>query len=152
MILYFSSVLTAHTYCIFVIRIALSIPFGRDSIIAVALIGTACIFVSFTLSALLAPSRSYLYLGGLLSSAISFMVCDILFALLFVLCFGNDVWFYLDFVCHYSLYRQFFASIAQIFVRSEFLSDLNLYVGFVTFCGYVAHSRSCNQACVAHAH
>jgi len=46
----------------------------EPSIVATALIGTCCIFVCFTLSALWAENRSYLYLGGTLVSGLS-MLC-----------------------------------------------------------------------------
>jgi FtsH-binding integral membrane protein len=38
-----------------------------------AFLGATCVFICFTVSAVLAPRRSYLFLGGYLSSVISFM-------------------------------------------------------------------------------
>lgn len=43
------------------------------AIVMTAFLGTATIFACFTLSALYSPRRSYLYLGGMLSSAITFL-------------------------------------------------------------------------------
>ena len=43
------------------------------TIITTALLGTITVFICFSLSAMLAKRRSYLYLGGTLSSAISLM-------------------------------------------------------------------------------
>jgi FtsH-binding integral membrane protein len=44
------------------------------AILVTALLGSATVFVCFTLAALLAKRREYLYLGGLLGSAISWML------------------------------------------------------------------------------
>ena len=47
--------------------------FIDSAIIMTALLGTITIFTCFTLSALVAKRSSYLYLGGMLSSALSLM-------------------------------------------------------------------------------
>jgi FtsH-binding integral membrane protein len=44
------------------------------AIIMTAFLGTVTVFVCFTLSALIAKRASYLYLGGMLSSAVSLML------------------------------------------------------------------------------
>jgi len=53
------------------------------SIVASAFLGTTCIFACFSGSALLAERRSYLYLGGLLSSGLSMLFMMSLFNLFF---------------------------------------------------------------------
>eukprot|EP00894_Picocystis_sp_ML_P004276 jgi/Pico_ML_1/54793/g657.t1 len=45
----------------------------HPSVLLTAFLGTSAIFASFTASALMSPRRSYLYLGGLLGSALSTM-------------------------------------------------------------------------------
>lgn len=49
-------------------------PVPCAAILVTALLGTATVFVCFTLAALLAKRREYLYLGGLLGSAIFWMM------------------------------------------------------------------------------
>jgi len=71
------------------------------TIIPTAFMGTAVIFISFTLSALLTKQRTYLFLGGTLMSA------------LLLLSIG---------------------SLVNIFLRSEMLFTVELYVGLAVFC------------------
>ena len=47
--------------------------FIDPAIIMTAFLGTVTVFACFTLSALIAKRSSYLYLGGMLSSAVSLM-------------------------------------------------------------------------------
>ena len=49
------------------------VAFYRPDIILTALLGTAMIFVSFSAAALVAKRRHFLYLGGVLGSAISIL-------------------------------------------------------------------------------
>lgn len=56
--------------CLHFLLVAISDP----RIIATAFVGTCLIFASFTLAALTSPRRSYLYLAGFLSSALSTLV------------------------------------------------------------------------------
>jgi len=53
------------------------------SIIGTAFLGTACVFICFSLSALLAARQSYLALGGLLSTGLSFLLLTSLIGLFF---------------------------------------------------------------------
>jgi len=88
--------------CYFVIVIL----FCWISLIVTAFLGTTGIFVCFSLSALIAPRRSLLYLGGILGSCLSFL---------------------------------FWASLLNIFFRSYFVFQLELYLGLFVFCGYVLY-------------
>lgn len=81
-----------------------TIMFVDPSIITTALLGTTTVFVCFTVATLLAKRRSMLYLGGMLSSAISWL---------------------------------FLGSLLNMFFRSQFLMDVQLYMGLLVFCGYV---------------
>lgn len=74
------------------------------SIVIKALLGTTTIFVCFTLSALAASRRSYMYLGGILGSCMSFL---------------------------------FWSALFNLFFRSSFLVDVQIYLGLLVFCGYV---------------
>ena len=76
-----------------------------DSWIVVgALLATTTIFVCFSLCALLAEKRSWLFLGGFLSSAVGMMAI---------------------------------MNLANIFVRSSVVFDINVYLGLLIFCGFV---------------
>jgi FtsH-binding integral membrane protein len=74
------------------------------AILGTAMVGTITVFVCFSLSALIAKRRSYLYLGAMLGSAISFM---------------------------------FYASLANIFFRSNMIQNMQIYGGLMVFCGYI---------------
>lgn len=76
------------------------------SIIPTAFFATTLVFVCFTLSALWAEQRSYLYLGGTLLSGLS------------ILCF---------------------LSIVNLFVRAQFIFQVQLYGGLLLFCGFVLY-------------
>ncbi|KAJ8788977.1 hypothetical protein J1605_022383 [Eschrichtius robustus] len=76
----------------------------NPSILPTAFLGTAMIFTCFTLSALYARRRSYLFLGGILMSAMSLMLLS---------------------------------SLGNLFFRSIWLFQANLYVGLVVMCGFV---------------
>ncbi len=65
------------------------------AIIPTALVGTATIFACFSAAAIFAKRRSYLYLGGLLSSALTFMLLGSLFSMVFGgsrLLFNVNLW------------------------------------------------------------
>jgi len=74
------------------------------TIVVTAFMGTCVVFGCFTASALLAERRSYLYLGGLLSSGLS---------LLLVLSFLN------------------------ILFRSSAVASVSIYLGLMTFSGFI---------------
>ena len=78
----------------------------KPAIILVALTGTLVIFACFSAAALVAKRRSYLYLGGLLSSVMCYMLLG---------------------------------SIVNMFIRSPFFFDVNLYLGLFVFIGYVVY-------------
>jgi len=74
------------------------------SVIVTAFLGTATVFVCFTMAALLAKRRYWLYLGGILSSALSAMLL---------------------------------MSVFSMFVQSQFVHSIHLYLGLLVFCGYI---------------
>ncbi|CAM9590067.1 unnamed protein product [Chrysoparadoxa australica] len=74
------------------------------ALVLIALVATTTVFVCFSLAALVAKRRSYLYLGGILGSAIAIMTL---------------------------------ASLANLYFRSPWLMNVNLYGGLVVFSGYV---------------
>ncbi|CAH1248882.1 bax inhibitor 1-like [Branchiostoma lanceolatum] len=76
------------------------------SIIPTAFIATTVVFVSFTLSALWAENRYYLFLGGILMSGVQMLM---------------------------------FAGLFNLFFRSYFLFQAQLYVGLAIFCAFVLY-------------
>jgi len=74
------------------------------AIVSTALLGTTVVFACFSGAALMAERRSYLYLGGLLSSGLSTLVL---------------------------------LSFLNLFFRSLFVFNIQLYLGLVVFCGFV---------------
>ncbi|KAK2585953.1 hypothetical protein KPH14_010531 [Odynerus spinipes] len=76
------------------------------SIVVTALIGTAVLFVSFSISALLAERGHWLYLGGIIFSMLNVM-------LLF--------------------------SLVNLFLRSHFIYQAHLYLGFFLMCGFIIY-------------
>ncbi|XP_012540498.1 bax inhibitor 1 [Monomorium pharaonis] len=76
------------------------------SIVMTALVGTTVIFVSFSLSALLAPRGRWLYLGGILMSMLNIMLIS---------------------------------SFVNLFLRSFFIMQAHLYLGFFLMCGFVIY-------------
>lgn len=73
-------------------------------IVMTAVMAASLIFACFSLSALYAKRRTYLYLGGLLGAGVSFMI---------MLSFMN------------------------IFLRSQLIFNIHLYLGLAIACGYV---------------
>ncbi|CAM9640771.1 unnamed protein product [Ascophyllum nodosum] len=76
------------------------------SILVTALLATTTVFLCFAGAALFSKRRSYLYLGGVLSTGILVLLS---------------------------------ASLLSLFVRAEFLFNLQLYAGLAIFCGYVIY-------------
>jgi len=74
------------------------------AIVTSAFLGTTAIFFCFSASAYLAERRSFLYIGGFLSTSLS------------LLCL---------------------ASLVNIFFRSMFIFNIQLYFGLLIFCGFV---------------
>ncbi|XP_065840494.1 probable Bax inhibitor 1 [Oscarella lobularis] len=74
------------------------------SIIPTAFLGTCVIFASFTLSALWAKQRSYLYMGGTLFSCLNLLML---------------------------------AGLINLFARSTFLFNIQLYGGLALMCAFV---------------
>ncbi|KAI8492961.1 Bax inhibitor 1 [Branchiostoma belcheri] len=79
---------------------------GRPSIIPTAFMATTVVFVSFSLSALWAENRYYLFLGGMLMSGVQMLL---------------------------------FAGLINLFFRSYFLFQAQLYVGLAIFCAFVLY-------------
>ncbi|XP_077808434.1 bax inhibitor 1 isoform X3 [Macaca mulatta] len=93
----------------------------NPSILPTAFMGTAMIFTCFTLSALYARRRSYLFLGGkceLANREWGFLLCliGILMSALSLL---------------------LLSSVGNVFFGSIWLFQANLYVGLVVMCGFV---------------
>jgi len=78
----------------------------NPAIIMTAFLGTCVIFACFTVAALYAPNRKFLYLGGILMSALSTM---------------------------------FWMAILNLFLGSQFLFQINLYVGLIVMCFFVLY-------------
>lgn len=74
------------------------------SVVITALLGTVTVFTCFSLSALTAKRASYLYLGGVLGSALTLL---------------------------------FYIGIANMFFRSIYMYNLQLYGGLLMFSGFV---------------
>jgi FtsH-binding integral membrane protein len=76
----------------------------NPSIIPTAFLGTAIIFICFSVSALMTNQKTFIYLGGMLFSGL-FLISTL--------------------------------SLLNIFFGSRLLYDVNLYGGFLIFCGFV---------------
>ena len=76
------------------------------AVILTAFLGTAVIFVCFSLAAMLSPRRSFLYLGGVLSSLLGFMLLASVLQMFFrsELLFNAQVYLGLGVFCAYVLY------------------------------------------------
>ncbi|KAL7064823.1 hypothetical protein AAHC03_05746 [Spirometra sp. Aus1] len=78
----------------------------NPSTIPAAFLGTALIFVSFTIASLMTRKRYFIYLGGILATALGVMTT-----------FG----------------------LMNIFLRSEALFHVELYLGFAVFCLFIVY-------------
>lgn len=76
------------------------------SIVVTALVGTTLLFVSFSISALLAERGHWLYLGGII-----FSMLNIMFMTFFV----------------------------NLFLRSQFIYQAHLYIGFFLMCAFIIY-------------
>ncbi|DBA05211.1 TPA: hypothetical protein N0F65_005061 [Lagenidium giganteum] len=101
------------------------------SVLVMAFVTTATVFLCFTGSALLATRRQYLYLGAMLSSALSLM------------CLGSvlNIFFRSTMLLNLNLVRAF-AFLSFILCRAVFHSPVSVvswlqYGGLLVFCGYV---------------
>lgn len=113
------------------IRLAIAVD---PAILVTAALGTCTVFACFSLSAIYSPRRSYIYLGGMLASACTFMALISLVSIFYrpVFIFNIQLYFGLAVFCAYVLYD------TQLMIeKSENGSDdfvrhaLELFVNFV---------------------
>jgi FtsH-binding integral membrane protein len=96
-----------------------AVMYVDPAVVVTALVGTATVFACFTAASLSAARRSYLYLGGVLSSALS---------LLFWLSFAN--WFFrFQWVHTVQLYGGLLMFIGYVIFDTQFILEVrSLYV------------------------
>ncbi len=89
---------------VFYVRTILFLTLYALQVLVTALLGTSLLFACFSGTGLVSKQRSYLYLGGILSSGLSFLLL---------------------------------VSLVDIFIRSELLFDVRLYIGLALMCGFL---------------
>ncbi|XP_012892580.1 PREDICTED: bax inhibitor 1-like [Dipodomys ordii] len=106
-----------------------------NSILPTAFMGTAMIFTCFTLSALYARRRSYLFLGGILMSAMSLMVLSSLGNLFFgsIWLFQANLYMGLVVMCGFVLFdTQLIIEKAENGDKDYIWHCVDLFLDFVT--------------------
>uniref|UniRef100_A0A8D1K7H6 Transmembrane BAX inhibitor motif containing 6 n=1 Tax=Sus scrofa TaxID=9823 RepID=A0A8D1K7H6_PIG len=109
--------------------------FSFNSILPTAFMGTAMIFTCFTLSALYARRRSYLFLGGILMSAMSLMVLSSLGNLFFgsIWLFQANLYVGLVVMCGFVLFdTQLIIEKAENGDKDYIWHCVDLFLDFVT--------------------
>jgi len=114
-----------------IIRETLSLD---PSILTTAFLGTTCIFASFSAAAYFSERRSWLYLGGLLSSALSMMIMFSFFNMFFrsVAIFNFQLYFGLLVFCGFVIFdTQLIIEKAARGQKDYVWDSLNLFLDFV---------------------
>ncbi|XP_023654597.1 probable Bax inhibitor 1 [Paramormyrops kingsleyae] len=107
----------------------------NPSIIVTAFLGTSVIFLCFTLSALYAKRRSYLFLGGILTSALSVLLLVSVFNLFFgsLVLFKAHVYLGLAVMCGFVLFdTQLIIEKAENNDKDYIWHCVELFLDFVT--------------------
>ncbi|XP_051528343.1 probable Bax inhibitor 1 [Myxocyprinus asiaticus] len=107
----------------------------NPSIIVMAFLGTSVIFTCFTLSALYAQRRSYLFLGGTLMSGLSVLLLVSFFNMFFssVVLFKAHIYLGLVVMCGFVLFdTQLIIEKAEMGDKDYIWHSVNLFMDFVT--------------------
>lgn len=107
----------------------------NPSIILTAFLGTSVIFVCFTLSALYAQRRSYLFLGGTLMSGLSILLLVSFFNMFFgsVMLFKAHIYLGLAIMCGFVLFdTQLIIEKAEMGDKDYIWHCVDLFLDFVT--------------------
>lgn len=112
----------------------------NPTILVTALIGTAAVFVSFTISSLFAARGCYLYLGGILCSLLNIMVLFSLINLVLRWSLFHQIHIYvgLFLMCGFVMYdTQFIIAKFQMGSKDFILHSLDLFIDFIGIFRYL---------------